>query len=171
MTYSRRRFLQTAATATGICPYVGSSSYARSPDKSSRLRLAMIGCGGKGRDDAQLAAEYGDFVAVCDVDRRRAETYAGNPALSGNGRRKLDILISHSGPSMRWVPDRSRSKAAAFTTCATIASIQRSRFVEPCGSPMVPRWFSKTVAGRPTVFCWRATGNESSSTEGSWSAT
>ncbi len=55
----------------------------------------MIGCGGKGRDDARLAAEHGDFVAVCDVDRRRAERYAANPELNGNGKRKLDIDSGH----------------------------------------------------------------------------
>jgi predicted dehydrogenase len=55
----------------------------------------MIGCGGKGRDDAQLAAEYGDFVALCDVDRPRAEGYAANPALNGDGKRKLDIYADH----------------------------------------------------------------------------
>jgi predicted dehydrogenase len=56
----------------------------------------MIGCGGKGRDDAQLASEYGDFVAVCDVDRSRARGYARNPALNGNGKRKLDIYSDHN---------------------------------------------------------------------------
>ncbi len=60
MTFSRRRFLQTAAAV----PCLWTGSVARSQDKNSRLRLAMIGCGGKGRDDARLAAEYGDFVSV-----------------------------------------------------------------------------------------------------------
>jgi len=55
----------------------------------------MIGCGGKGRDDARLAAEHGDFIAVCDVDRRRAESYTANPTLNGDGQRKLDVYTDH----------------------------------------------------------------------------
>ena len=61
MSLSRRRFLNTAAAATLASPYFWTSSYARSKDKNSRLRLGMIGCGGKGRDDAQMAAAHGDF--------------------------------------------------------------------------------------------------------------
>jgi predicted dehydrogenase len=55
----------------------------------------MIGCGGKGRDDARLAAAYGDFVAVCDVNRPHAELYANNPQLNGDGKRKLNIYSDH----------------------------------------------------------------------------
>jgi predicted dehydrogenase len=55
----------------------------------------MIGCGGKGRDDARLASEHGDFVAVCDVDRGRAELYAGNPDLNDGGKRSLDVYTDH----------------------------------------------------------------------------
>ncbi|HYW78206.1 MAG TPA: Gfo/Idh/MocA family oxidoreductase [Thermoguttaceae bacterium] len=93
MTISRRNAIKAAAVAT--VPYLWTSSYARSQDKNSRLRLGMIGCGGKGRDDAQLAAEHGDFVALCDVDRHRAEGFADNPRLNGDGRRKLDIYTDH----------------------------------------------------------------------------
>jgi len=95
MRFSRRRFLQAAAAATTALPYLWTSSSVRSQDKNSRLRLGMIGCGGKGRDDARLAAEHGDFVAVCDVDRRRAESYTANPALNGDGQRKLDVYTDH----------------------------------------------------------------------------
>jgi predicted dehydrogenase len=96
MSLSRRRFLKAAAAATVASPYLWTSSDARCEGKSGRLRLGMIGCGGKGRDDAQLASEYGDFVAVCDVQRDRAERYAQNPKLIGDGKRKLDIYSDHN---------------------------------------------------------------------------
>ncbi len=35
---------------------------------NDRPRLALIGCGGMGRADGQIATEFGDIVAVCDVD-------------------------------------------------------------------------------------------------------
>ena len=96
MPVTRRRFLQAAAAATVATPYLWTSSDARCGDKNSRLRLGMIGCGGKGRDDAQLASEYGDFVAVCDVQRDRAKRYAENSRLNGDGKRKLDIYSDHN---------------------------------------------------------------------------
>ena len=95
MTVSRRRFLKSAATATAVTPYFWTNTSVVAQSSSNRLRLGMIGCGGKGRDDARLAAEHGDFVAVCDVDRRRTEGYAANPELNGNGKRKLDIYSDH----------------------------------------------------------------------------
>ncbi len=95
MAQCRRRFLKTAAAAATALPYLWTSSYARSADKNSRLRLGMIGCGGKGRDDASLAAEHGDFVALCDVDLGRTGRYATNPALNGDGKRKLDVYTDH----------------------------------------------------------------------------
>ena len=66
----------------------------------------MIGCGGKGRDDARLAAEHGDFVAVCDVDRRRAETYAANPELNGDGKRKLKVYAGPDHPHKAQQPQQ-----------------------------------------------------------------
>ncbi|TWU28790.1 Gfo/Idh/MocA family protein [Novipirellula artificiosorum] len=95
MTVSRRDFLRTAAASAAMTPYFWTSHRVVADDKNSRLRLGMIGCGGKGRDDSKLASEHGDFVAVCDVDRGRAERYAANPALNGDGQRKLDVYTDH----------------------------------------------------------------------------
>lgn len=103
MPVSRRRFLKssvaTASSATvagNLIPYIWTSSTKVAQDKNSRLRLGMIGCGGKGRDDSRLAAMHGDFVALCDLDRGRAEKYAENPVLNGDGKRKLDIYTNHN---------------------------------------------------------------------------
>jgi predicted dehydrogenase len=35
---------------------------------NDRPGVALIGCGGMGRGDAQNANRFGDIVAVCDVD-------------------------------------------------------------------------------------------------------
>jgi predicted dehydrogenase len=40
--------------------------------KNDRPRLALIGCGGQGSGDARQASNYGDFLAVCDVDKAHA---------------------------------------------------------------------------------------------------
>jgi predicted dehydrogenase len=38
--------------------------------------MALIGCGGMGRGDAQNARRFGDIVAVCDVDETRVDAAA-----------------------------------------------------------------------------------------------
>jgi len=53
--------------------------------KNDRPRLALIGCGGQGSWDARAASNFGDFLAVCDVDTRRAEQ-ARNDQNIGKGK-------------------------------------------------------------------------------------
>lgn len=80
--FNRRRFIFTTATAaTGLglaglpVPRVRAASPAESPN--NRPRVALIGCGGMGRANARICAEFGDIVALCDVDANRlADTRA-----------------------------------------------------------------------------------------------
>ncbi len=76
---SRRDFLKTSAgvAAAGTVPYVWSSSYAKAQDKNDRPNLASIGLGGMGSHDGRSASRFADPVACCDVDRGRAEAFAG----------------------------------------------------------------------------------------------
>ena len=46
------------------------------PGPNDRPGLALIGCGGMGRGDAQNASRFGDVVAVCDVDASHVEEAA-----------------------------------------------------------------------------------------------
>ena len=48
---------------------------ARSSDED--VRLALIGCGGRGTGDARNASSHGKIVAVCDVDARQVEKAKG----------------------------------------------------------------------------------------------
>ncbi len=72
---TRRRFLRQAALTVGAAhlgPFVVS---ARAQSANSRLNLAVIGVGGRGR--ANLMAMAGEqVVALCDVDRNHLETAA-----------------------------------------------------------------------------------------------
>jgi predicted dehydrogenase len=78
---SRRSFLKrcgVVAAATGLPDwFVARELAAAEPRKTNRSPndrpgVALIGCGGQGTRDAQNAANWGDVVAVCDVDRGRA---------------------------------------------------------------------------------------------------
>lgn len=90
-TSSRRDFLKTttqSAAAIGLTvPYIVSTRTASGePLNSERRRVASIGVGTQGARDATNASRHADFVAVCDVDRKRAERVAHTV-----GRGKADI--------------------------------------------------------------------------------
>src|SRR5687768_8999672 len=77
---SRRSFFKRAAlaaAATGIPPwFVAQSLDAAEPTvptlANDKPNIALIGCGGMGRGNANLASAFANVVAVCDVDSKRA---------------------------------------------------------------------------------------------------
>jgi predicted dehydrogenase len=83
--FSRRQFLKTSAAvaaATGLPGWFLERELALAapvperPGPNDRPGVALVGCGGMGRGDAGNARRFGDIVAVCDVDRRHAESAA-----------------------------------------------------------------------------------------------
>ncbi len=73
---NRRDFLRVSATSPALAPFL--FPFARTfgdetKAKNDRPRLGLIGAGGQGSGDAHWASNYGDFLAVCDVDRRHAD--------------------------------------------------------------------------------------------------
>jgi predicted dehydrogenase len=103
---TRRRFLGSVAAATGAAaiPYWMTAARTQAAEaKNDRLRIAAIGVGGRGLSVTQLAARFGDVVAVCDVDLRQAE--AAKQALGGKAaiaqdyrtvldRKDIDVVIN-----------------------------------------------------------------------------
>ncbi|MCO6454475.1 MAG: Gfo/Idh/MocA family oxidoreductase [Pirellulaceae bacterium] len=89
---SRRDFLKTSAAAAvaGVTvPYVAWSPRAfANQDKNDRPRIGCIGVGSMGTGDARAHANFGDILAVCDVDSRHAER-ANNDGNIGRG--KADV--------------------------------------------------------------------------------
>lgn len=73
---SRRSFLQTSAAAmaaSAATPYFLSTQKAfANQDKNDRPVIGCIGVGSMGTGDARAHANFGDIVAVCDVDERHA---------------------------------------------------------------------------------------------------
>jgi predicted dehydrogenase len=85
---TRRDFLKTsaAATALGAVPYFTSSQKAFANQAANdRPRIGCIGVGSMGSGDAGAHARFGDVVAVCDVDSRRADQ-AKNSKNIGKGK-------------------------------------------------------------------------------------
>jgi predicted dehydrogenase len=105
--------LKTAAVAAAGTGYFVTGSNAQesvSPKSpNERLRCACIGVGGKGRGDAQHAAQFGDIVAICDVDQKqisgiardgkfeKAKQYADFREMLEKHGKEIDI-VTVSGP-------------------------------------------------------------------------
>jgi len=86
---SRRSFLSrctAVAAATGLPGWFVQEQLAGAaeaaphpvslPGPNDRPGIALVGCGGMGCGDAGNAANYGDIVAVCDVDQNHAAAAA-----------------------------------------------------------------------------------------------
>ena len=92
---TRRAFLQKSAglAAVGVMSpnllVAGEARADQAPtSKNDRHVIGCIGNGGMGHGDGRAAAHYGDVVAVCDVDRKHAESAANNKDI---GRGKAQI--------------------------------------------------------------------------------
>src|SRR5688572_8868621 len=70
----RRTALKVAA-ALGLPAWLADDLVATDdpkPAAGEKPKIALVGCGGMGRADAQNAGRFGTVVAVCDVDAKRA---------------------------------------------------------------------------------------------------
>ncbi|MCE9607190.1 MAG: Gfo/Idh/MocA family oxidoreductase [Planctomycetia bacterium] len=73
---TRRTFLQQSAAAVAAgsaIPYFATSRALAEDAKKDRPQIGCIGVGSMGTGDAKAHANFGDVVAVCDVDSGRAE--------------------------------------------------------------------------------------------------
>ena len=82
---SRRSFLKKcsfAAAASGLPLWFVQRELAAAEainpvvSPNDRPGIALIGCGGQGQGDTMMAANYGDVIAVCDVDQRHVDSAA-----------------------------------------------------------------------------------------------
>jgi predicted dehydrogenase len=95
---TRRRFLRTSAiagAATALPAWFLDElrSHAAAPKPLSandRPGIALVGCGGQGRGDCGWASNYGNVVAVCDVDAKHADEAAKQFTKDGKVPAKLN---------------------------------------------------------------------------------
>ncbi|HEV7925184.1 MAG TPA: Gfo/Idh/MocA family oxidoreductase [Verrucomicrobiae bacterium] len=131
-TFSRRGFLRTAALGgTGLLILPNSRS-AFAYDANSKLNVAAIGVGGRGRDDISGVAALGEnIVALCDVDQDRAtdsfKKYPGAKTFT-DFRRMFDEMGRGIDAVIVATPDHCHAVAAA-------AAIQRGQHVY-CEKPL-----------------------------------
>lgn len=72
---SRRDFLKNvSAVSAGVCVGHGIVFPTRARSANEELNVACIGVGGKGGSDSSNASQFGNVVAICDVDRNTLES-------------------------------------------------------------------------------------------------
>jgi predicted dehydrogenase len=92
-----------------------STANAAAPNR--RLRVGIIGSGGKGWSGMMQAAEHGDIVAICDVDvRERAKAMAEFPSASSfeDYRQMLELMKGQMDAVVISTPDHNHAVASAL---------------------------------------------------------
>jgi predicted dehydrogenase len=74
---NRRDFLKQSTVAGFGFWVAGGVSLADSSSPNEKPNIACIGVGGKGAGDSSQAGQYGNIVAICDIDDQRLEKKAG----------------------------------------------------------------------------------------------
>jgi predicted dehydrogenase len=114
---TRRRFLQTsAAGAAGYWLTANATSAIRAADgPNGKVRIACIGVGGKGGSDSDHAGQFGQIVALCDIDENTLNGKAGKfpDAKKFTDFRKLfDDMVKQFDAVTVSTPDHTHAPAA-----------------------------------------------------------
>lgn len=112
---NRRRFLRTASLAGFGFWMSGRPAWAQGPSPNDKLNFACIGVGGKGSSDTDQVADFGNIVALCDIDEKRlaakaeklprAKTYHDFRKLFDELHRSVDAVVVST-------PDHTHALAA-----------------------------------------------------------
>jgi predicted dehydrogenase len=114
---SRRDVLRGGAAAAVAGLFVGSAEAQQTPTKPDRLRIGVVGCGGKGWSGMQLAAAHGDIVAICDIDaRERVKASLEHPRAStfDDYREMYRVMKGRMDAVIISTPDHHHAPAAAL---------------------------------------------------------
>jgi len=121
----RRSALKTAAAAALPAWFVRELRAEQEPPKlAEKPKIALIGCGGRGRGDAAEASKYGTVVAVCDVDSSHVAAAAKqfNGAKSYSDFRKLLDMEKGVSAIVNGTPDH-------WHTLVNLASLKAGKDV------------------------------------------
>ncbi len=116
---TRRDVLKgSAATVVGLAAAKLSAEPPDAPAPGDRrLRIGVIGCGGKGWSGMEEAAQHGDILAICDVDAgHRAKGMLQHPdaATFGDYREMLAAMRGKIDAVVISTPDHHHATAAAL---------------------------------------------------------
>ncbi len=130
--FSRRGFLRRTALGGAGLLILSHARSAYAYDANAKLNLAIIGCGGRGRDSLNAVAKAGEsIVALCDVDENEAAVaFKQFPDVRRfkDFRRLFDAMGTEIDAVIVATPDHTHAVAAA-------AAIRRGKHVY-CEKPL-----------------------------------
>ena len=113
---SRREFLIGSATlAAGLA--LPDSAKAQGSKRGDKVRFAVIGVGGRGGANLASAGQYGEVVALCDIEaERRAKSLIEYPDAStfADYREMLEAVRNQVDAVVVSTPDHNHAPAAAM---------------------------------------------------------
>src|SRR6516225_4437076 len=113
----RRDFLkQSAAAAAGFWVF-GGLTPKESNAANDKLGFACIGVGGKGSSDCDQAGQFGDMIAICDIDDKHLEGKANKFTQAKkyhDFRKMLEELDKQIDAVVISTPDHTHAPAAAM---------------------------------------------------------
>lgn len=118
--YSRREVLRGSAAAVAGMALAKTGLAEGQPEQKApdgRLRFGIIGCGGKGWSGMQQAADFGDIVALADIDAtNRSKAMLEHPRATSfdDYRAMLDAMRGKIDAVVISVPDHHHAPAAAL---------------------------------------------------------
>lgn len=116
---TRRDVLRNSAVVAAGAAFSGAlaSTEPKKTQPEDRLRVGIIGCGGKGWSGREWAAEYADIVALCDIDvRDRVKAMEVHPRASSfdDYRDMIAAMKGKMDAVVISVPDHHHAPAAAL---------------------------------------------------------
>ena len=82
---SRRALMQTTAATAAVAYFPWTAKAFENETKNDRPLIGGIGLGGMGRGDCHGHANFGDIVAIADVDQKHADQANNDPSI-GKGK-------------------------------------------------------------------------------------
>lgn len=112
---NRREFLKATTAASLGAWIVGPDLFAAEKSPNEKLNIASIGVGGKGGSDCDHASQFGNIVAICDIDDNRLGAKAEKfPAARkfNDFREMLDQMQNQIDAVTVSTPDHTHAAAA-----------------------------------------------------------
>ena len=113
---NRRVFLKRAAGSAGGMIILQSSRSASGAPANTKLRVAIIGCGGRGKTFVDSMPSMENVVALCDVNQERAaQSFKQLPSAKryGDFREMLDEMGKQIDAVVVATPDHTHAVASA----------------------------------------------------------
>jgi hypothetical protein len=158
---NRRNFLRTTSLATGAIVF-GVPTLLRAQNLNSKINIAQIGAGGKGRSDLQCNSGE-NIVALCDADTvNAADSIKNYPAAKFY--RDFRVMLDEMDKSIDAVGVATPDHFHAIAASAVMQAGKHVYCQKPLTQTIYEARYLRTLAGKKNIVTQM--GNQGSSSDG-----